>query len=256
MTGQPVERYFGAHRDAPDSRDRIYKPAALKSFPKSVDLRAQCPAVYDQRPLQSCTANATAAAVQFERMRHGLTPDFTPSRLFIYYNERKLLGTQDKDGGAPLREAIKVLVKHGDCPEHHWPYDAAKVNVEPTQPCYKEAVRYEEMSYERLEQDLAHMRVCLASGSPFVMSFGIYSGSETEAARMAETYPTPKPGETLLGNHAVMAVGYDDAGERLLMRNSYGGKWGMAGYFWLPYAYARDPKLAGDFWTLRLKAAR
>ena len=256
MTGQPVERYFGAHRDAPDSRDRIYKPAALKSFPKSVDLRAQCPAVYDQRPLQSCTANATAAAVQFERMRHGLKPDFTPSRLFIYYNERKLLGTQDKDGGAPLREAIKVLVKHGDCPEHHWPYDAAKVNVEPTQPCYKEAVRYEDMSYERLEQDLSHMRACLASGSPFVMSFGIYSGAETEAARMAETYPTPRPGETLLGNHAVMAVGYDDAGERLLMRNSYGGKWGMAGYFWLPYAYARDPKLAGDFWTLRLKAAR
>jgi len=250
------KRFFGAHRDAPDSRDRAYVPPARQSLPRSVDLRAQCPPVYDQRPLQSCTANAAAAAVQFERMRHGLQPEFTPSRLFIYYNERRLLGTQDKDGGAPLREAIKVLMQHGDCPEPRWPYDAAKVNTEPSRPCYEEAVRYEDMSYARLAQDLGHMRACLASGSPFVMSFDIYSGSETEAAHQAETYPVPKAGESLLGTHAVMAVGYDDAQERLLMRNSYGTNWGMAGYFWLPYAYAGDPKLTGDLWTLRLKAAR
>jgi len=249
-------RFFGAHRDAPDSRDRIYQPPKLKSLPKSVDLRPQCPAVYDQRPLQSCTANATAAAVEFERMKLGLKPEFTPSRLFIYYNERKLLGTQDKDGGAPLREAIKVLAKQGDCPEKLWPYDPAKVNLRPPESCYREAVRYEDMSYERLEQDLAHMKACLASGSPFVLSFGIYSGSETEAARKAETFPIPKAGETLLGNHAVMAAGYDDAGERLLIRNSYGPDWGIAGYCWLPYAYATSPKFAGDFWTLRLKAER
>jgi len=246
--------YFGAHRDSPDSRDRIYKPAALNSLPKSVDLRPHCPPVYDQRPLQSCTANATAAAVQFERMRHGLTPDFTPSRLFIYYNGRKLLGTQHKDAGTPLREAIKVLAKQGDCPEQRWPYDVDKVNTEPTPSCYQEAVRYEDMVYERLEPDLAHMRACLAAGSPFVLSFAVYSGAESEEARQTHTFPLPKAGETLLGNHAVMAVGYDDAGERLLMRNSYGEKWGMAGYFWLPYAYARDPKLAGDFWTLRLRS--
>ena len=249
-------RFFGAHRDAPDSRDRAYKPPTLKSIPKSVDLRPHCPPVYDQRPLQSCTANATAAAVQFERMRHGLKPDFTPSRLFIYYNGRKLLGTQDKDAGTPLREAIKVLAKQGDCPEYHWPYVVEKVNVEPSQPCYQEAVRYEEMSYERLAQDLAHMRACLAAGSPFVLSFAVYSGAESEEARRSNSFPLPKAEETFLGNHAVMAVGYDDAGERLLMRNSYGAKWGMEGYFWLPYAYALDPKLAGDFWTLALKAAR
>lgn len=249
-------RFFGAHRDKPDSRDRLYTPPTLKSLPKSVDLRPRCPLVYDQRPLQSCTANATAAAVQFERMRHGLQPDFTPSRLFIYYNGRKLLGTQDRDQGTPLREAIKVLAKQGACPEQHWPYDPAKVNTAPTAPCYREAVRHEDMVYERLEPDLGHMRACLAAGSPFVLSFSVYSGAEGEAARRTETFPLPQAGETLLGNHAVMAVGYDDAGARLLMRNSYGAGWGMAGHFWLPYAYASDPKLAGDLWTLRLKAAR
>jgi C1A family cysteine protease len=249
-------RFFGAHRDKPDSRDRIYQPAASKSLPKSVDLRPQCPPIYDQRPLQSCTANATAAAVQFERMKHGLKPDFTPSRLFIYYNARKRLGTADKDAGTPLREAIKVLAKEGDCPEPHWPYEPAKVNVAPAAVCYKEAVPYAGMSYERLSQDLAHMQACLASGQVFVLTLGMYSGCEAPEAAQTDTMPTPQAGESFLGNHAVMAVGYDDARQQLLMRNSWGPKWGMAGHFWLPYAYARDPKLAGDFWTLRLKAAR
>jgi C1A family cysteine protease len=245
-------RFFGAHRDTSDSRDRVYKPPSLNSLPKSVDLRPHCPPVYDQRPLQSCTANATAAAVEFERMKHGLKPNFTPSRLFIYYNERKLLGTQDKDGGAPLREAIKVLAKQGDCPEHHWPYDPVKVNAAPPPPCYEQAVRYKDLAYERLPQDLAHMKACLASGSPFVLSFGIYAGAESKEAEETNTMPIPKAGEKFLGNHAVMAVGYDDAQECLLMRNSWGPKWGMAGHFWLPYGYAKDPKLAGDIWTLRL----
>lgn len=246
-------RFFGAHRDAPDSRDRAYKPPSLKSLPKSVDLRPQCPPVYDQRPLQSCTANATAAAVEFERMKHGFTPVFTPSRLFIYYNERKLLGTQDKDGGAPLREAIKVLAKQGDCPEHHWPYIPAQVNTAPPHPCYREAVRYQDMSYARLTQDLAHMKACLSAGSPFVLAIGMYSGCEAPQAAKTDVMPTPKPGETFLGNHAVMAVGYDDGREQFIVRNSWGPKWGMQGYFWLPYAYVLDPKLAGDFWTLALK---
>ena len=250
---EPI-RHFGAHRDKPDSRDRVYHALAhiLKALPRSVDLRPNCPPVYDQRPLQSCTANAAAAAVQFERMKLGLKPDFIPSRLFIYYNERKLLGTQHQDAGAPLREAIKVLASQGDCPEHHWPYEAGKVNVEPPHPCYQQALKYKDLVYERLPQDLRHMQACLASGFPFLMSFAVYSGSESQESARTDTYPVPRPGETLLGNHAVMAVGYDDTQARLLMRNSWGPKWGMGGYFWLPYAYAQDPKLAGDLWTLRL----
>jgi len=248
-------RHFGAHLDKPDARDRAYSPPAalLKSRPASVDLRPNCPPVYDQRPLQSCTANAAAAAVQYERLRHGHAHDFTPSRLFIYYNERKLLGTEDKDSGAPLREAIKVLAKQGDCPEPHWPYEADKVNIAPVQQCYQDAIQYKDMSYERLSQDLSHIQACLASGQVIMLSFGIYSGSEAPGVAQTCTYPTPKPGETFLGNHAVLAVGYDDARGHLILRNSWGPKWGQQGYFYLPYDYAANPKYTGDLWTLKLQ---
>ena len=250
-------RHFGCIRDRPDPRDHKYAPAAahLSHPPTAVDLRPLCPPVYDQRPLQSCTANATAAAVEFERMRLKLTPGFTPSRLFIYYNERKLTGTTAKDAGAPLRDAIKVVARQGDCPEPQWPYDPAKVNDAPSAGCYTAAVKYGNLSYQAVQQDLAHLKACLASGHPFVLAVHVYSGSETPEAKATDTFPTPKAGEQLIGTHAIMAVGYQDSASHFLGRNSWGPNWGQAGYFYLPYGYVTDPRYAGDFWTLRLAPA-
>ncbi len=248
------QRNFGCIRDKPDSRDHKYvpKPEHLAKPPAKVDLRPQCPPVYSQAPLNSCTANAIAAAIQFERMRLKLTPDFTPSRLFIYYNERKLAGTTGKDAGAPLRDGIKSVASLGDCPEPRWPYDPKKVSDAPPEPCYKEAVRYKDLSYQAVQQDLAHLKACLAAGRPFVLAIHVYSSCETPAAKKAETFPTPKAGETLIGTHAVMAVGYDDAARHFIIRNSWGPGWGLQGYFYLPYDYMADPAYAGDFWTLSM----
>ena len=251
-----TQRSFGCLRDKPDPRDHKYTPDPqhLAKPPAKVDLRPLCPPVYDQRPLNSCTANAIAAAIQFERMRLKLTPDFTPSRLFIYWNERKLAGTTAKDAGAPLRDGIKSVAKQGDCPEPHWPYDPKKVLEQPAAPCYQEAVKYRNLSYQAVPQDLAHLKACLAAGKPFVFAVHVYSGSESPEARQTDTFPTPKAGEQEIGTHAVMAVGYDDAARHFIVRNSWGPGWGLAGHFYLPYDYAVNPAHAGDFWTLTITA--
>jgi C1A family cysteine protease len=62
----------------------------------------------------------------------------------------------------------------------------------------------------------------------------------------------PRPSERAIGGHAVMAVGYDDATQRFLVRNSWGTGWGLAGYFTLPYTYLIQPGLASDLWTIRI----
>ncbi len=54
----------------------------------------------------------------------------------------------------------------------------------------------------------------------------------------------PGPGEQVLGGHAVLAVGYDDAEQRLLAKNSWGEAWGKKGYFTIPYAYVTNTNLA------------
>jgi C1A family cysteine protease len=56
----------------------------------------------------------------------------------------------------------------------------------------------------------------------------------------------------LLGGHAVLAVGYDDAKHVFIVRNSWGTGWGMKGYFTMPYGYLLDSNLADDFWTVRM----
>jgi len=61
----------------------------------------------------------------------------------------------------------------------------------------------------------------------------------------------PKPGEEMIGGHAVLAVGYDDKTQRFIVRNSWGTTWGIKGYFTMPYPYLLDANLADDFWTIR-----
>ncbi len=65
----------------------------------------------------------------------------------------------------------------------------------------------------------------------------------------------PTSAEQVVGGHAVMAVGYDDVAQRFIVRNSWGAKWGMKGYFTMPYAYLITGNLASDYWTLRMVEA-
>src|SRR5689334_1504622 len=92
---RPVRRADFLHGwipDLPDHRDYFYAPPAklLRTLPVRVDLRPKCPRVYHQHRLNSCTANAIAAAIQFDKMKQAHPESFMPSRLFIYYNERAL----------------------------------------------------------------------------------------------------------------------------------------------------------------------
>ena len=61
------------------------------------------------------TGNAIAAAIEFDLLKQKL-PDFMPSRLFIYYNEREIEGTINEDSGAMIRDGIKSVNKQGVCP--------------------------------------------------------------------------------------------------------------------------------------------
>ena len=67
LTSRRIQRY-GWVPDLPDARDFMYAApeAVLADLPKSVDLRPDCPPVYDQGQLGSCTANGIGAAFEFD----------------------------------------------------------------------------------------------------------------------------------------------------------------------------------------------
>jgi C1A family cysteine protease len=252
-TNSRRRRRYGWIPDLPDRRDRLFaaRPEALGALPPRVDLRSACPAVYDQGRLGSCTANAIAAAVQFDQARQALRDVFTPSRLFIYYNERALEGTVDYDSGAMLRDGIKSVSNLGAPHEALWPYVIARFRTRPSPAAFRDGARHEAVLYQRLPHILEQLKACLADGYPFVFGFSVYESFEgADVARTGEV-PMPSFGEQLLGGHAVLAVGYDDAQSRFVVRNSWGSSWGMDGYFTLPYAYLLDAGLSDDFWTVQ-----
>ena len=70
---------------------------------------------------------------------------------------------------------------------------------------------------------------------------------ESPAVAKTGKVPMPGSGEKALGGHAVLAVGYDDASQRFIVMNSWSAKWGLKGYFTIPYGYLTDDNLADDF---------
>ena len=245
---------YGWIRDLPDQRDHLYAAPRdlLLNLPASADLRKQCPPVYDQGAINSCTANAIAAALEFDQMRQKLSPIFVPSRLFIYYNERAIEGTVNQDSGAQIRDGIKSVAQQGDCPETLWPYVDKDVTIKPPVQCYQQALKFKVVQYQRLAQTLNQYKGCLASGSPFIFGFTVYASFESKEVAQTGHVSMPTTTEAVIGGHAVMAVGYDDSESWFIVRNSWGTSWGMQGYFTMPYAYLLEPHLSSDFWTIRV----
>ena len=244
---------YGWIPDLPDHRDHLYATPgpALATLPATVDLRPGCPPVYDQGQLGSCTANAIGAAYAFDHLKQGLG-DIMPSRLFIYYNERVIEHSVNSDAGAMIRDSIKTVAAQGVCLEIEWPYVISKFRVKPLPACYADALHDRAVSYQRVSQTLSQIQGCLASGTPVVFGFSVYSSFESATVAKTGVVPMPRRGEQLLGGHAVLAVGYDDATQRFLVRNSWGSSWAgpMEGYCTMPYAYLLSPQLASDFWAI------
>ncbi|SDP46897.1 Cysteine protease, C1A family [Nakamurella panacisegetis] len=247
-----IQRY-GWVPDIPDARDLMFAAPepVIRTLPRAMDLRPQMPAVYDQGQLGSCTANAIGGAFEFVQLKEGL-PDLIPSRLFIYYNERLLEGTVDQDSGAMIRDGMKIIHKLGACSENTWTYEIEKFTAKPPDQAYTEALDHQVLVYRRVQQVLRQMQGCLAAGYPFVFGFTVYDSFESEEVAKTGVVPLPAPTESVLGGHAVLAVGYDDETQRFIVRNSWGPGWGMAGYFTMPYGYLTDASLAQDFWTIRI----
>ncbi|SRR5258708_5273184 len=242
---------YGWVPDLPDQRDFAYAKLVpvIPSLPREIDLRSNCSPVEDQGNLGSCTANALVGNLEFLKKK-SLQKIINFSRLFLYYNERAIRKMQESDSGASLRDGIKTLVKAGDCLETQWPYDIVRFSVKPEDAAYTQALEYQITGYYRIAS-LNEMKHTLSLGFPFVFGFAVYESFESSDVAKTGVVPLPTPTERMIGGHAVMAVGYDDARESFLVRNSWGPSWGDKGYCSMPYAYLTNATLSSDFWTVR-----
>jgi len=250
------KHFLGCKRDLFDKRDFRFVPKSpLGMELDSIDLSTTpfMPKVFNQGSLGSCTANAIGNCYLFVRNKEGKVSKYVPSRLFIYYNARKREGTIKQDNGVMIRTGMKTVAKEGVCPEHQWPYVEEKFATKPTLDCYLHAKDHQVLEYRKIKHTMTNLKGCLVSGYPFVFGFSVYDSFESKEVEETGIVPIPDfSKESLIGGHAVMAVGYDNSVNSFIVLNSWGKDWGMEGYFLLPYDYMLNKNLAADFWTIRL----
>ncbi|WP_220456054.1 C1 family peptidase [Candidatus Liberibacter sp.] len=97
--------------------------------------------------------------------------------------------------------------------------------------CYKDAANYVITQYNRIKnQDITHLKACLANGDPFVFGFMVYDNWYNNNPPNTHI-PLPGPNDKLVAGHAVLCVGYDDRTQLFRIRNSWGDQVGDKGYF-------------------------
>ena len=242
---------YGWKKDPADHRDHVMMFPFHADLPAKADLRDKMPPVYDQNTLGSCVANSIGGAHHYNQLKQNDVDPFIPSRLFIYFNAREMEGTINEDAGAFIRDGMKAVAVQGVCPEPMWPYVEDQFATKPGKECYVEAEKHQALRYARVRQDLHDLKQCLVDGYPIAFGFKVYSSMENAEVARTGMVPMPGHGDEEQGGHAVLIVGYDDAMQRFIVRNSWGAEWGDKGYFYLPYAYVTDSGLSSDFWTIR-----
>jgi len=222
--------------------------------PTQVDLRQYFPEPFEQGSLPTSAANACVAMIEyFEWRAHGRSRAL--SRLFLHRTASRIAGTK---ASAPVghRAVLKAAARCGIPPEDYWPYSPERLRQVPDGFLYSFRQELHGLKYIRLDARGSHgtttldtVRSFLAAGFPAILGIPVPS-SITRAAEI----PYRPTLDAILGGQSLVAVGYDDhwlssARGALLVRNSWGRKWGDNGYGWLPYAYV-EQRLAVDFWTV------
>jgi len=230
--------------------------------PSSYDQRPKWPPVYDQGDEGSCTANGSGGAVHFYLKQMQYKWPFTPSRAFIYYNTRltdgSLLDVMEDCGGT-ISGAIAAIAKYGCCPEDGnpaWsmPYVPGDYRTKPTSANYKDALLHVALEHQSVPQTSAAINSLLARDIPVVFGFDVYDSFMSDDMAKSGIMSIPAASEKIQGGHCVVAVGFltdYPAGNQgvtswYICRNSWGDKWGQAGYFLMPEQVLLS-SMASDF---------
>jgi C1A family cysteine protease len=232
--------------------------------PTSVDLRSYFSPVEDQGNLGACTAHAACGVFEYyQRRSFGKYVDM--SRRFLYKVTREYLGFTG-DTGAYLRSTMGALALFGMPPEKYWAYDIPHFDEEPPAFDYAFGQSFQALTYFRLDQPgtsgdqlVEDIKTHVAAGLPAMFGFTVYSSISNPVS--PGDIPYPAANESVLGGHAIVTAGYDDARQvtnpvdgstqtgAFLIRNSWGTGWGENGYGYLPYEYARQG-VAQDWWVM------
>jgi hypothetical protein len=157
-----------------------------------------------------------------------------------HYNAQKRAGRSPL-GGALLDDMLSTLREDGQPIEESWPYlsdlppDLSLYSPPmPIGPCYGRKSELTPCDFDRICSALDHGAPAIVLAVLTLNYFNPPSNGIIKSFQGEAVFPTPR--------HAMIAVGHGVAeGERVVMiRNSWGPGWGLAGYCWLTESYLNE----------------
>jgi hypothetical protein len=142
--------------------------------------------------------NAIAAALEWDALMHDEAYG-TPSRLFIYYEERRREGSVSWDAGAYGHDGYKCARRQGAPPEDLWPYDVTRFAETPPQDLYAAAEEHRIARYvhpglplgRSLDNRRDGFKWLLSRQVPITFGFTVYESFETSAVARDGIVPVP-----------------------------------------------------------------
>lgn len=193
-----------------------------------IDLRERLGAIGDQGRRGTCVAFAlTALHVQ------ALGETAPPlSEEFVYWSAKS--HDQIVGEGTTYEAAVKGMARAGQAKSSLWPYDETVSHLDLG---YRPSIAATTDAMNRRAQGtslyvtLNNLRTTLETGKSVAIAIPIWD--ELESADGLSVVLLPEDVATMTLEHAVVIAGHNPMTHAVLIRNSWGIKWGDGGYAWV-----------------------
>ncbi len=222
-------------------------PFSGKELPRAVDLSDKMPPPGQQGMQSSCVAWSVAYAVKSyqEKLEEGndyfwggslnLNAVFSPAYIYNQANN-------GRDGGLQFQDALNLLQQQGAAKMNVMPYNETDYLTRPTPQQTAQAKNYKIAKWDPVEfntpnpQDrINNVKTMLNAGLPVMIGASVDQGFNQDGMNGTKPFIWSVKRGPNVANHAMVAVGYDDALQSFKVLNSYGQEWGNNGYLWITY---------------------
>ncbi len=226
---------LGAH--TPILRDSLSYSAPLPPappLPASWDWRDHngVTPIRDQGACGSCWAFSAVGALESAALIQGSYPQT------LDLSEQGLVSCDSFDasgceGGGLSESAAGYLVQQGTVDAGCFPYESFPGNDYPCDPCSNwQQHLYKAGGYASVAYDVDAIKQAVYQG-PVITTMEVFDDfMNYQSGVYAYAYGQDE------GGHSILIVGYDDAGQYFIVKNSWGAAWGMNGFFEIAYSEA------------------
>lgn len=163
---------------------------------------------------------------------------------YAFFHAVRLKATPDRSQGVGIRLMARAISTDGQPLESGWPYLVSLSETDDWEPPKDPGTLFRREMKVSATPTMAGIFANLDAGRPVVLVMDISKSFFYVTPGTVLKAPADEPREN---THAVIAVGYGETeGNRcVLIRNSWGEKWGDGGYAWVQEDYLA-PRLRGS----------